>query len=164
MQRFWDKVKKSTSSDCWEWTAARTQSGYGQIGIDGVVKYAHRFSWELHFDEIPDGLCVCHHCDNPGCVNPNHLFVGTIADNNRDMSVKGRQRGPSGEKSANSKLTKEDVLEIRRLYAIGDYLQREIADQFNIDRSQISRVVCQKTWKHPAVQAAKSANEGKEVK
>jgi len=88
--RFWDKVQKSDG--CWIFTGANAK-GYGVIGrCDGTHEYvyAHRLSWELHHGPIPDGLCVLHHCDTPRCVNPEHLWLGTIADNNRDMSQKGR--------------------------------------------------------------------------
>lgn len=89
-ERFWQKVKKSDS--CWEWQGANVPKGYGIIGKDGRNQYAHRVSWELHTGVIPKGLLVCHHCDNPKCVRPDHLFVGTHQDNLRDMSRKGRGR------------------------------------------------------------------------
>lgn len=86
--RFWGKVKKGKT--CWEWSGAKIPKGYGQLGFLGKHTYAHRVSWELCFGKIPQGLCVLHKCDNPPCVNPKHLFLGTIADNNRDMFRKNR--------------------------------------------------------------------------
>jgi hypothetical protein len=87
---FWTKVKRS--ADCWEWQGGKATGGYGQArdGRTGRKTGTHRIAWTLTFGPIPSGFCVCHHCDNPPCVRPNHLFLGTVADNNRDMTAKGR--------------------------------------------------------------------------
>lgn len=94
VSRFWEKVSKRgpiiMDSSCWEWTAYRLPHGYGLFDR----RLAHRISWELSRGPIPEGLCVCHKCDHPPCVNPDHLFVGTMADNMRDRSTKGRFPGP----------------------------------------------------------------------
>lgn len=79
-------------SGCWIWQGATTNAGYGKIAVHGTLILSHRFSWELHHGPIPEGLYVCHHCDNPQCVNPDHLFVGTAQDNVNDMMAKGRHR------------------------------------------------------------------------
>lgn len=92
--RFWAKVDRT--DDCWTWTAATTGSGYGRFGHQnarGGWVAAHRFAYELANGPIPDGMFVCHKCDNPPCVNPSHLFLGTHQDNMRDMDAKGRRRG-----------------------------------------------------------------------
>lgn len=86
--RFWRQVQKTDT--CWLWTGARSGAGYGQIGINDVRIFTHRFSWELHHGPIPAGLFVCHHCDNPPCVRPDHLFLGTPQDNMVDKIRKGR--------------------------------------------------------------------------
>ena len=95
--RFWKRVNKHGPihpkvGQCWIWVGKLFQGkGYGQFGIIGRTVRAHRFSWELRFGPVPEGLCVLHQCDNPGCVNPNHLFLGTNKDNTADMDRKGRR-------------------------------------------------------------------------
>jgi hypothetical protein len=88
VDRFWEKVDKS--GDCWLWTGHRGCKGYGAAWAEGRHQAAHRVSWELAFGAIPDGLHVLHHCDNPPCVNPDHLWLGTNSDNQRDCVAKGR--------------------------------------------------------------------------
>lgn len=88
--RFWSKVLKGTDQECWLWNASRIKDGYGKFSVSGVYQQSHRISWQLTNGPIPDGLCVLHRCDNPPCVNPNHLFLGTNLDNVRDMFAKGR--------------------------------------------------------------------------
>lgn len=92
--RFWAKVDKGSDAECWEWTASRNSYGYGQLAVvlpsGKRPRLAHRLSWELHVGPIPEGMCILHRCDNPPCVNPSHLFIGTKADNYRDMRAKGR--------------------------------------------------------------------------
>ncbi len=90
-QRFWKKIRKPDfANGCWEWLGYLDPKGYGTFGVNNKVFKAHRYSYLIHFGPIPEKLCVCHHCDNPQCCNPDHLFLGTHNDNMQDMIKKGR--------------------------------------------------------------------------
>jgi len=140
-ERFWAKVNK-IEGGCWEWTAAKSV-GYGRFKVDGRLLLAHRFSYELQHGPIPEGLWVLHHCDNPCCVNPEHLFLGTRSDNMLDCVRKGRHVN-----NACTKLTKNDVLSIRRFYKKGCNKQEEIAVTYGVSKGCISDIIMQNTWKH----------------
>lgn len=146
-QRFWAKVDKT--GPCWEWTGAKDRRGYGRFGKPrgNGTWIAPRLAWTLSVGPVPDGLFVCHHCDNPGCVRPDHLFVGTNADNMRDCIKKGRQAHNRGEKCGRAKLTANAVIEIHRLTASGES-QKNIAAMLGVDPSAVSRVVHKKRWSH----------------
>lgn len=147
-RRFWAKVDKSRGADsCWTWTACVFNSGYGKFYRDRDCRtaYAHRFSYELHVGTIPDGMFVCHRCDNPKCVNPAHLFVGTNADNVADMVAKGRQSGHPGESNGRAKLTEHSVRAIRELYGTGP-TKAALAKLFGVSESQIRRVISRERW------------------
>jgi hypothetical protein len=146
--RFWSRVKQAGSDECWEWTAAKHKFGYGMLGVDNKVVYAHRFSWELHFGIIPDGLEVLHSCDNPPCCNPRHLFLGTQRDNVVDMGNKNRRNGGSmpGEAHPQAKLTLEKIRIIRMQYAQGGISQRKMARLYNVCQTTIADIVLNKSW------------------
>lgn len=143
---FWSKVSMPINQDdCWEWTGA-TRRGYGVMGAHRRSLYVHRISWWLAYGEIPDGLFVCHKCDNPKCVNPSHLFLGTTQDNTQDKVNKGRQHRPKGELSGTHKLTQVQVDYIRERYAQGGITQRKLAAEFGVKQQCISRVVKRLRW------------------
>lgn len=138
-QRFWQKVQKGP--DCWLWTACVDRKGYGMLG-KAPIKAAHRLSYLLAYGD-PGDRHVCHRCDTPACVRPEHLFLGTDADNLADMAAKGRSAW--GEKNHHAKLTSDDVQEIRRLKRLGR-LHRDIASQFGITLSTVSDITRGRSW------------------
>lgn len=167
--RFWPKVTfPEEGLECWVWRGARNNHGYGQLNLDNKRIYAHRIAWEHCFGPIPHGLCVLHRCDNPPCINPAHLFLGTYVDNALDMVRKGRDaatrhpervlRGdqhpshlrpetrPRGEAHSGAKLTVEKVREIRRRFAAG-VAARALAREFGLGRSTIQHVIHRESWK-----------------
>lgn len=146
--RFWLKVEKTES--CWLWLATK-RDGYGLFGTPkSHTTNAHRYSWELVHGDIPHGMQVLHKCDNRACVNPNHLFLGTIADNMRDRNSKGRQA--RGERAGRATISKEVAASIRAMNPDGRRLRwgelRDLANRFNADRQTISNVWRRKTWRH----------------
>lgn len=146
--RLWAKVQKGDG--CWEWTGSR-RNGYGRIGIRDPkprLLSVHRLSYEMHFGPIPDGMHVCHHCDNPSCVRPDHLFLGTHSDNMRDKVAKGRDGGhryKAGEKHRMAKLTREQVDEIRA----ADGPQHKIAARYGISQGHVSAIRSGVHWRDP---------------
>jgi hypothetical protein len=175
-ERFWSKVDKS--GDCWVWTDHKTAQGDGRIHVGPSMKRAHRIAYELAIGQIPQGMYVCHHCDNKSCVNPEHLFLGTHQDNMTDMMNKGRHVAPSGarngarlhpescprgdkhgfhnhpeawlrgEASKRAKLTAIDVLAIRSLYQSGGWTHRTLAQRFNINKGHVHRIIIREVWRH----------------
>lgn len=150
-ERFWQKVDVRGPNECWIWIAALRTGGYGciQKGAKGEgVITASRASWILHHGEIPDGLHCLHNCpggDNPACVNPAHLWLGTHTEN--DIDRDNKQRQARGEQHGRAKFTVSKVLQIRWLYSKG-FFQKTIAKQFRTSQQQISDLILRKTWRH----------------
>lgn len=136
-ERFWEKV--DDSGDCWLWTGSKIPTGYGHIGYKGKLLKAHRLSYEMHYDVDPGALCVCHTCDNPSCVNPDHLWLGTHQENMADRDSKSRRK---------VKLTAEDVAGIRLGIGAGFRLSA-LAYAYGVSTSTISDIKHGRTWKQP---------------
>ena len=138
-------VKLDRETRCWEWQGRKDPDGYGTLSVGDFPVRAHRTMYEVVKGPIPDGLLVCHKCDNPSCCNPEHLFLGTTSDNNKDKTLKGRT--PKGEDSAMSILTEKNVIEIKALIKEG-LKDQDIGDTYGVTRSAIYRIRCGKNWKH----------------
>lgn len=145
MERFWAKVDKS--GECWEWTGCKQPSGYGKFRINSQHHRAHRVAWQLTYGDIPSDLLVCHHCDNPSCVNPAHLFLGTQKDNVQDSVRKGRFYTAKGEKRWNAKLIAEDVLRIREAFLFGAKV-KDLAAVYGVGVQNIRKIIRKESWAH----------------
>lgn len=143
-ERFYKHVDARSADECWPWIGYRDRRGYGRFRIPGErnMKVASRVSYELKYGDIPDGMCVCHKCDNPQCVNPSHFFIGTKADNNKDMYEKGRDKHARGEKAGRSKLTSNDVETIRT----SKKSLRSIALEFGITYGHAGKIRRGELW------------------
>lgn len=155
--RFWEKVDKT--GECWIWSASKNSKGYGQIShwVDGkrIVRRAHRVAFELAYGPIPEmpgshGACVLHRCDNPSCVNPSHLFIGTNAENVRDMDRKGRRKFSVklGSDHPNSILNEAIVREIARLHYDEGVSQTALSKKFGVCISTINHIFTGRLWAH----------------
>lgn len=149
-ERFEAKYVGEPNSGCWLWDASAQADGYGRMRIGDETRLAHRLSYEHHRGPIPHGLLVLHRCDVPACVNPDHLFLGTNAENMVDMVRKGRSKSEGrcrGERGPAAKLTDEKVRRIRDLGSAG-MPQRKIAAQVGVSQRSILRVLQHQTWRH----------------
>ena len=147
--RFWSHVNKS--GECWTWNMSHDGHGYGHFCVNAKIERAHRVSYAITYGRIPESLEICHKCDNPGCVRPDHLFAGTHSDNMQDCAQKGHnmlQRHPElryGERHPLAKLTESDVKTIRQFSDLGSTL---LARRFHISRWMIRRILSGLAWKH----------------
>jgi len=150
-QLFFSKVAFGVS-DCWFWVGCRDQTSYGRMRTkNNNCQFSHRISWQMFKGIIPKGMKVLHKCDNPSCVNPEHLFLGTQNDNVQDMIIKGRMSSKKsfpGELNGYSKLKNFQVLEIREIYSKKTLNQYELARKYNVSSMTINRIVNNKLWRH----------------
>lgn len=141
-------AKLVREGDCLIFTGTRNPDGYGLIATPDGARSAHRIAYTLWVGEIPDDTYVLHSCDNPPCCNHEHLFLGTQADNVKDMEAKGRRRNASGSGHGNTSLTEADVREIRHRYATGGVTQKTLADEFGMTQAGINHIIRRRSWRH----------------
>lgn len=147
--RFWEKVRKTRR--CWLWTGTKNNMGYGTfMRVSPKKELAHRVAWYIAHGELPGAARVLHTCDNPACVRPDHLFLGTMRDNSQDMLAKGRNKyvAHPGEANGQAKLTEGQVREMREKYAAGGVTQAQLAKEYEISQALAHFVVTRKAWKH----------------
>jgi len=143
----------TTKSGCWLWSGAKNKGGYGTLTVGSrtdasrTTMLAHRYSYSIHKGSFDKKLCVLHRCDNPPCVNPNHLFLGTRLDNHTDMVGKGRRVDLRGEQRPNHKLTQRQVTHIKSLLESGTH-QTVIAKKFGVNQTLVSAIKTNKVWSH----------------
>jgi len=147
--RLHERYEINPISLCWEWSGAKNLAGYGKVTWSGKTIAAHRAFWEQYNGPAGDA-CVLHRCDNPACVNPDHLFLGSQSDNVRDMDDKGRRvvGFAAGERCHLAKLTEADVVEIRRLGGGGGLRQKDIAAMFGVSQPLVGLIVRREIWRH----------------
>lgn len=142
IQRFWAQVDRKDDNECWLWTGDRLQNrGYGRFGLNYKTIYSHRIAYFLAYGDIGEDMYICHHCDNPPCCNPSHLFIGTPKDNSQDRERKGRRKVVRGNAHPQMKVTTEQIEEIRRRYAQGGISQDALADEYGISQGQVWRII-----------------------
>lgn len=145
--RFWSKVDCSNPSACWPWTAGKNAQGYGHFWLNGKTVKASRLAYRISKGEIPSGSHVCHRCDNPACMNPFHLFLGTARENMLDKCAKGRAGSVRGITHPAHRLTEADVIEIRRQRLAG-YTLTTIASRFGVSFPHVSAICSGDAWAH----------------
>lgn len=169
-ERFWPKVQRGDG--CWLWTAAVHRNGYGKFNIGGKIVLAHRVAWALSVGTVPEGSYVCHRCDNPTCVRPDHLFIGTPVDNRQDSISKQRdhvgplkdekdyhrpravvgqrmtENMPRGSQCKWAKLSEDQVRDIRLRYSTTRVTQRTLSTEFGVSLMTINDIIHRRRWKH----------------
>jgi hypothetical protein len=144
-KRFWSKVKRGEPNECWPWLAHRDRHGYGRFTVRGRSALAHREAYALFYGHEPQGMLVCHSCDNRSCCNPDHLWAGTHGDNVRDMLAKGRQDDRRGERNPATKLTADQACAIRNAVGVK---QSTLAARYGVSVSMVSLIRLGQAWAH----------------
>lgn len=144
-ERLWERVDKRGPDECWLWTGCKTPHGYGRINTAKTkgLLYTHRIAYELANGPIPEGMHVCHTCDNPSCVNPTHLWIGTAAENMQDRNAKGRHY-------VTPHLSPETIKTIRQTYQTQQITQSELASMFGVSLNSIRKILLRESWKEVA--------------
>ncbi len=144
---FLENVFPEPNTGCWLWAGGRAKNGYGSFQLGGL-NTAHRYSYFFYKGDFDQSLHILHKCDNPGCVNPDHLFSGTHQDNMDDKNRKGRHKTLHGSDNGNSKLTAEKVIEIRKLHDPKSYPTRKLASMYGVNQRLIFNIIHRTTWRH----------------
>lgn len=139
---------KLDSSGCLLWVSGKNDRGYGYLYINKKQILAHRYVWQRYKGPIPKGIGVLHKCDTPACVNLDHLFLGTQADNNYDRERKGRGVYLKGEEHGRAKLTNNEVIEIRKKFIPHKYTYKDLAKEYNVSKQLIGFILTKRNWKH----------------
>ena len=155
------RIAPPDQNGCTVWTRGRDRAGYGSFSVGKAVVFTHRLAWMIANGPIPEGMMICHKCDNPPCCNPDHLFLGTHDDNTDDKVAKGRQI--RGSDIGNSLLTEEQVLEIRRIYGCGEMGQVALGKKFGVTQANINDIVLRHTWTHLPDDGSYAANLGGKI-
>lgn len=140
-------TKINPDTECWIWAGSKNKKGYGQIHFEGKTRIAHRVSYEINIGGIPKNILVCHSCDNPSCINPSHLFLGTNLDNSNDKFSKGRGRALIGQENGNSKLSTDEVIKIKSMLKNNES-SYSIARKFNVKGETVLSIKNKLTWSH----------------
>jgi hypothetical protein len=161
IKKFWEKVDKNgpimvhMTTPCWIWLGCKSKKGYGQLTFQGKNWWAYKFSYWIYYGEIPSTNIICHHCDNPACVNPEHLYLGTYKSNMIDREQRGRVNRVKGQQHKNAKLTELEVIEILTIWE-QSFKKRglvpKLALKYNVSRATVSNIVKHKGWKHVSLQ------------
>lgn len=149
VNRFWDNVERN--GNCWEWKGAHSKKGYGRFRRGNILYSPHRAIVERYIGPIPDGLFSCHKCNNPRCVRPSHLYIGTRSENMKDGIRAGTVKVPTNggfKPGHNGKITPQQVREIRNQYSKGELTQRELGNRYGLTNWAVNKITQRKTWRH----------------